>query len=188
MSTETLIPPPLGSSTQNATQQNPALKSAAPQSLQLKRILAPTDFSPQAQKAVRYALRFAQQFKARLELLYVADTVRYVGDYMTVTQVNDIEDSLLKEGREKLTAVQGQLSSAGDAPVEIESFVRSGVPHHEITEVARQRGADLIVISTHGRTGLLHALLGSTAERVVRHATCPVLVVRDRERDFVPAE
>ena len=66
------------------------------------------------------------------------------------------------------------------------TLVRHGVPFHEITEAARTLQTDLIIIATHGYTGLKHALLGSTAERVVRHAPCPVLSVREVERDFLP--
>jgi nucleotide-binding universal stress UspA family protein len=63
--------------------------------------------------------------------------------------------------------------------------VRAGKPYEEIVTAAKRLEADLIIISTHGRTGLKHALLGSTTERVVRYAPCPVLVVRERERDSV---
>jgi nucleotide-binding universal stress UspA family protein len=65
--------------------------------------------------------------------------------------------------------------------------VRDGVPWEEVVTAARESNTDLIILSTHGRTGLSHALLGSVAERVMRHAPCPVLVVRERERDFIPA-
>jgi nucleotide-binding universal stress UspA family protein len=63
--------------------------------------------------------------------------------------------------------------------------VRLGHPYQEITDAARELKVDLIVISTHGYTGLKHVLLGSTAERIVRHAPCPVLTVREKEQDFV---
>ena len=66
-----------------------------------------------------------------------------------------------------------------------DSLVRVGHPYQEITQAAQELKADLIVIATHGYTGLKHILLGSTAERVVRHASCPVLTVREREHDFV---
>ena len=65
------------------------------------------------------------------------------------------------------------------------TLVRQGRSFHEIAEAARTLKADLIIISTHGYSGLKHALLGSTTERVVRHAPCPVLVVREHEREFV---
>ena len=65
------------------------------------------------------------------------------------------------------------------------TLVRVGKPYHEITSAARELNIDLIVISTHGYTGLKHVVLGSTAERVIRHAPCPVLTVREREHDFV---
>ncbi|HMJ66829.1 MAG TPA: universal stress protein, partial [Candidatus Binatia bacterium] len=67
----------------------------------------------------------------------------------------------------------------------VQAEVRIGKPHHEIVSLAKVLGADLIVIATHGYSGLKHAVLGSTAERVVRHATCPVLVVREKEKDFI---
>jgi universal stress protein A len=60
-----------------------------------------------------------------------------------------------------------------------------GVPYHEIVQAGQQFKADLIVLGTHGRTGLQHVFMGSTAERVVRHAACPVLVVREREHEFI---
>ena len=66
-----------------------------------------------------------------------------------------------------------------------QALVRLGQPHREITEAAKELHVDLIVLATHGYTGLKHAFLGSTAERVVRHAPCPVLTVREREHDFV---
>ena len=71
------------------------------------------------------------------------------------------------------------------ASIGAEALVRAGQPYYEITTAAKELDVDLIVITTHGRTGLKHALLGSTAERVVRHAPCPVLTVREREHDFI---
>ncbi|HTD65875.1 MAG TPA: universal stress protein, partial [Candidatus Limnocylindria bacterium] len=77
------------------------------------------------------------------------------------------------------------IEKEGIRPALIKStVVRNGVPFHEIAQAAATLKIDLIVISTHGYTGLKHVLLGSTAERVVRHAPCPVLVVRKEERDF----
>jgi nucleotide-binding universal stress UspA family protein len=70
-----------------------------------------------------------------------------------------------------------QAVSGGDVPVQ--TLVRTGTPFREITETARSLGADMIVLTTHGYTGLMHGLLGSTAERIVRYADCPVLVVRE---------
>jgi universal stress protein A len=69
--------------------------------------------------------------------------------------------------------------------IESESSQRLGTPYEEIVKVAKEMEVDLIIIATHGYTGLKHFLLGSTAERVVRLAPCPVLVVREEERDFV---
>ncbi len=72
-----------------------------------------------------------------------------------------------------------------DEEVPSEAVLRVGNPHVEIIEAAEELGIDLIILSTHGRTGLAHVFLGSTAERVVRHAGCPVLIVREHEHEFV---
>jgi len=72
-----------------------------------------------------------------------------------------------------------------DDEVPSEAVLRVGNPHVEIIEAAEELGIDLIILSTHGRTGLAHVFLGSTAERVVRHAGCPVLIVREHEHEFV---
>jgi nucleotide-binding universal stress UspA family protein len=71
----------------------------------------------------------------------------------------------------------------GEVPAE--TVVRNGTPSMEIVELANTLPADIIIISTHGRSGLKHVLMGSVAEHVVRHAPCPVLVVREREREFL---
>lgn len=78
-----------------------------------------------------------------------------------------------------------RLFRAVEGGIETESLQRLGTPYKEIIKVAREREVDLIVIATHGHSGLNHFLLGSTAERVVRLAPCPVLVVRQEERDFI---
>jgi nucleotide-binding universal stress UspA family protein len=73
------------------------------------------------------------------------------------------------------------------ADLQTEPIIRLGTAHTEIVRIARELGIDLIILSTKGRTGLAHVFLGSTAEKVVRHASCPVLVVREHGRDFVEA-
>jgi nucleotide-binding universal stress UspA family protein len=92
----------------------------------------------------------------------------------------DVES--LRDGRAELETVR---QTIGDT-IRASAFMRTGAPHVEITEAARELGIDLIILSTHGRTGITRMLLGSTAEKVVRHAPCPVLIVRESEREFVP--
>jgi nucleotide-binding universal stress UspA family protein len=149
--------------------------------LKLKRILIPTDFSEPSLKAVRYAMRFAEQSGATMHLLYVIERPVLNHDFDSFPLVLP-EAELTKICKEKLLSL---------AVTEIEELipisvqVRVGKPFREIVDVARETNADLIVIATQGYSGIKHVLLGSTAELVVRHAPCPVLVVREHEHEFV---
>lgn len=141
----------------------------------LKRILVPVDFSSCSEKALAYAVPLARQFDAVLTLLYV------VRIYASAPEMGPVDTEDAEEAKRELDA--WQMSRCKE--VESNSMLRRGEPHTQIIDVARELGMDLIVISTHGRSGLARVLLGSTAERVVRHAGCPVLVVRELEREFV---
>jgi nucleotide-binding universal stress UspA family protein len=153
----------------------------------LGRILVPTDFSGVSRKAIRYARAFAVQFKARLTLLHVLPPVYLPGSEFGPMDLAMAEAELRSPDMrvaslEQLRALAGvEVGTA--VPVEVE--VREGQPMQEIVELAREIEADLIVLTTHGRTGLKHMLLGSVAENVVRHAPCPVFVVRECEHEFV---
>jgi len=149
-------------------------------SFDLKRIVVTTDFSEQSKKAIPYAVAFARKFEASLVLLYVVPghlpaELSHIGIVLE-------ERRLLKEAHERLPRFrQAEL----DPKLRVETLVLNGGPANEICRMAETQGADLIVIATHGHTGLKHFMVGSVTENVVRHAPCPVLVVRDRERDFV---
>jgi nucleotide-binding universal stress UspA family protein len=150
---------------------------------QLKNILVAVDFSSPSSKALDYAVAFARQFRARLTLLHVVEPMVYPENYVTLPAVNeDINRSLMQAAEEKLASQRDRVAAER---VQVNALTRLGRPYVEITEAARELGADLILVATHGHTGLKHVLLGSTAERVVRHAPCPVLTVRDREHDFI---
>jgi len=151
--------------------------------IKLKSILVPVDFSPPSQKALHYALSFAEQFGATLKLLYVVEPAVYPTELGHVpAEIDRLYQNMHEGARVKLAA----LAEKQIPPhIKAETIVRVGQPHHAITQTAEELGADLIVIATHGYTGLKHAFLGSTSERVVRHAPCPVLTVREREHDFV---
>jgi universal stress protein A len=156
-------------------------KEAAPSAtfLQLKKILVPLDFSQISEKAFRYAIKFAGQFGSSVTLLHVIQPMVYPADFgYPPTLVDSLDDTMQQAAKERLQAM------ASSAPIEMETIIRLGQPYHEITIAARELEVDLIIITTHGHTGLKHALLGSTAERVVRHAPCPVLTLREREHDF----
>lgn len=151
-----------------------------PTCLQLKHILVPIDFSERCQKALRYAAKFAEQFGSDVTLLHVIQPVVYPTDFgYPPTVVEPSDDGMRRE-------VEGRLESlAKTTGIPMQPLIRVGQPYHEIATAAEELNVDLIILTTHGRTGLQHVLLGSTAERVVRHAPCPVLTVREREHDFV---
>ena len=157
-----------------------ALRRKSAPDLKLKRVLVPVDFSESSRKAVQYAVSFARQFDAEILLLHVVEPmpappeVVYLDTGAIYTEVREAAEKHLSEWRQ---------AAAPEARVSAKT--RVGIAYHQIIEAADESKADLIVIGTHGRTGLAHLLMGSTAERVVREAGCPVLVVRPRERDFV---
>jgi nucleotide-binding universal stress UspA family protein len=157
-----------------------ATRSAAtslPSPLRVKSILVPLDFSPPSKKALDYAVAFARQFKSKLTLLHVVEPVA-TPDFAASFPLGMANDRLMAAARNELEAV---MTSARIPRGTVEkALVRFGRSFHEIADAARTRKVDLIIIATHGYTGLKHALLGSTTERVVRHAPCPVLVVRPR--------
>ncbi|EEF62468.1 universal stress protein [Pedosphaera parvula] len=150
-------------------------------SLALNRILVPVDFSGFSSKAVRYAVRFAEQFGATLYLLYVLERSSFITgtDGVVITLP---EGQMMNTTKTKLAAFAAEEIKE---PVPVHTEVRIGRPYEEVINLAREMQVDLIIIATHGYTGLKHVFLGSTAELVVRHAPCPVLVVREKEHEFI---
>jgi len=145
-----------------------------------RHILVPTDFSQASRQALRYAAAFARPCASEVALVHVIEPPPY--PEFGYAHIPAKEATLKREVYEKLEEPVQELAHAG---VKAASVIRHGGAAHEIAAQAREQSSDLIVIATHGRGAIAHALLGSTAERVVRHAPCPVLVVRERERDFV---
>lgn len=150
----------------------------APHALGIRQILVPIDFSETSLKALQYAVAFARQFAARLTLLHVVEIPVYAESPYAAPL-----------GYEELKAVKKELEAIRSAKIPeeipVEVTVRQNAAFEGIIEVARECSADLIITATHGRTGLTHLLLGSTAEHLVRRAPCPVLVVRECEHEFV---
>ena len=145
------------------------------------KILVASDFSPASQKAFEYALRLGQQFGAELQLLHVVEPIMaatFAGVVPSPPPFSDDEFFIAEKYLDQLA------KSARSREVEAKPLVRVGVATHEIVEAAREEDVDLIVIATHGHTGWRHFAIGSTAERVVRAAPCPVLVVREKEHEF----
>ncbi len=156
-----------------AHQRNVVKAGRAP--LGIHRILVPIDFSEYSKNALQYAIPYAVQFKAHLDLLYVVEPTIYPADF-SFGQVGfpNIEEELRKRGTEEL---QSLLHSEIKRAVPSEATVRTGKPFYEIFEFAREKSIDLIIIASHGHTGVEHILFGSTVEKVVRKSPCPVLVV-----------
>lgn len=143
-----------------------------PAFLDLKNILVPIDFSKTARKALEYAVPFAKYFGARITLVHIIEPLPYPTD---ITYGASTDAFPVNTRKEELAALARETLNPEFVN---EVIVHVGQPFDIITKVARDLGVDLIIITTHGYTGLKHVLMGSTAERIVRHAPCPVLVVR----------
>jgi len=150
---------------------------------QITRIVVPIDFSEYSKKAFRYAIDFARSFRAEMVLVYVVEPIVYPADFsFGQVALPSMERELLQRGEEQLKNLIDKEVPDGIAA---RSIVRSGKPFVEIIQVAKEENAELIIIATHGHSGIEHVLFGSTAEKVVRKAPCPVLSIRSPERDFV---
>jgi nucleotide-binding universal stress UspA family protein len=147
-----------------------------------KRILVPIDFSEHSKKTISYATRFASRYNATVQLLHVFEipdnaATPYGRQPQTCNQNKSQVDAAEQDARETLTAFENQLLNAG---VKVEAYLRVGYPFDEIVQMANHFHVDLIIIGSHGYTGMTRLLGGSTAERVVERAPCPVLVVKER--------
>jgi universal stress protein A len=163
--------------------EKPVLTDSMEPSLRVKKILVPVDFSGESKKALKYAQAFAHQFGAGIILLHVVEAVIYPGDLGYGSMVlPEVTETLQENGKTRLEMLAKEESASG---LKIRTRVRMGSAFNEITLAAKEENVDLIVIATHGYTGLKHVFLGSTAERVVRYAPCPVLTVRVRGHELV---
>jgi nucleotide-binding universal stress UspA family protein len=147
-------------------------------SFQLKNILVPIDFSEFSQKALAHAVPLAEKFGAKITLVHVVEPSIYPETLLVSPEREEMNIQFTVDGRNLLETLRREKI---DPAIPSDAIVLVGRPYAQIIEAAQSKNADLIVIATHGYTGLKHVLLGSTAERVVRHATCPVLTVRERE-------
>jgi nucleotide-binding universal stress UspA family protein len=152
--------------------------------IDLRRILVPTDFSKHSHNALQYAVAFADKFGSELHLLHVVqDLALFLPDTVAVSPVAAPPvDQLTAAVREALLRV---IRDNGLERLTVCPEVREGTPFYEIIRCAKEKDVDLIVMGTHGRSGLAHVLLGSVSEKVVRKAPCPVLTVRHPEHEFI---
>jgi universal stress protein A len=137
--------------------------------MEIHHILTPTDFSAPAHQAVTAAFELAQTFGAKLSLLHVIEVPGYA------IEVALPLEELERDARRELALL---LPEADAAHVDVTRLVDMGVPSQNIVETATAEQVDLLVMATHGRTGLSHLVLGSVTERVIRLAPCPVLTIR----------
>jgi nucleotide-binding universal stress UspA family protein len=146
-----------------------------PAELSLKHILVPVDFSLSSIRALEYAMEFARQFGARLTLLHVVEPALYPDSHLKAPVAEETNQNLLQAARERLE--EFRVDKVREI-VPAETLVRMGRAYSEIPDTAKALGADLVVVGTSGHPGLKQVVMGSTAERVVRNAPCPVLTVR----------
>jgi nucleotide-binding universal stress UspA family protein len=150
-----------------------------PPPFKIKRILVPLDFSNLSKDALPWATFLAAQLGAEIILFHAVE--KFPMDYLLGRELmNHTIVPLMKQAEADLERLAASLRKS--AKVSVSAVVRDGTPFEEICHAAKLLGADLIALTTHGYTGLKHVWLGSTAERVVRHARCPVLVVRELTR------
>jgi nucleotide-binding universal stress UspA family protein len=151
--------------------------------INLKRILVPTDFSESARHALLYGTSFAREYEGELILLHVVEnlTVGYASDLFPVPMA-EVFDEISGYAKAELGKLGAEVREKG---IRVREMVVQGKPSAEIVRVAREETADMIVLGTHGKGMLDKALFGSTAERVIRRAPCPVLTVGLEEHEFV---
>ncbi|MGE0824864.1 MAG: universal stress protein [Candidatus Binatia bacterium] len=145
--------------------------------MQIKKILVPTDFSENAEHALSWALGLAADCKAKVLVFNAAPPMASFAfpESVYYPDLARMEREVIADAEQRVAEFAAKHAGGG---VTVETLVTLGEPVWEITQAAEREQVDLIVMGSHGRTGLSHVLLGSVAERVVRHAPCPVLVVR----------
>ena len=149
----------------------------------IQKILVPIDFSPHAAEATAWAADLARRYDASLTLLHVLQPVAMaLPEGYVLMSANALSDLMTEIDR---ALAQARKDVEATERIRPETKLIQGVPFAEIIQFARDGAFDLIVMGTHGRTGLKHALLGSVSEKVVRKAPCPVLTVRMSGHDFV---
>lgn len=151
----------------------------------VKKILAPTDFTEISKAGIRYALEMAREASAEVVVYHAIEVGgEWKDNPPKVTAYHD----MLKESRQLLDKfITDNFADCIDL-VEVRYSVEFGTPHKNIVEKAAEEGVDMIVMSTHGRTGVEHFILGSIAEKVVARAPCPVLIVPRHDRSGTMAK
>jgi nucleotide-binding universal stress UspA family protein len=149
----------------------------------ISKVLVPIDFSDYSKSALKYAVNFVKHFQAHLYLIYVVEPVIYPPDFsMGQIAIPSVDLEMDKRAIDELDKLAKQEIPS---EIKVKSIVKTGKPFIEIIETAHEENVDLIIIATHGHTGMEHILFGSTAEKVVRKAPCPVLTLREPIKGFL---
>lgn len=147
-----------------------------------KEIVVPTDFSEYSLCAVDYAVGIAAKFESHITLVYVVEPVLQAADLTwTTVDFEELNKSHREMAERELARIAADRVAKG---IRCDTAVLFGKPFLEITKYAADRSADMIVIATHGRGAISHLLMGSTAEKIVRKAPCPVLAVKHPRHVF----
>jgi nucleotide-binding universal stress UspA family protein len=144
-----------------------------------KKILVPTDFSGYSDNAIKQAVDIAEKFSAKIVLLHVIDQSiqQCAADYcLSNAAVEQLKNESTKTSEDKIKKTINTLK--GSTKVDVSFVVKNGVPAEVILDEQMRNGIDLIVIASHGKTGILRHLIGSVTDKVVRAAKCPVMVIR----------
>lgn len=149
--------------------------------IELKKILFPTDFSEPSEEAKLYAISFAKGSRATLYVLTVSQPLNINLSSADPVILHDLDARLESGARENLEHLKEELIREG---VQVQIALRRGTPYLEIVKFAEENNIDLIIMGTHGWSGFDHVILGSTTEKVVRKAPCPVLTVKPTARPF----
>ncbi len=149
--------------------------------ISLKKILCPIDHSDCSKEALKYAVTFAMKDEAKLYLMHIIDIRSFNDSVVAMSQQVPDEETLELLRIKLLDCIPEEIRD----DMNVEAIVVQGIPFAEIISTAREKDIDMIVIGSHGRTGLKHMMLGSVSEKVVRKAPCPVLTVRQTDHEFV---
>ena len=149
--------------------------------ISLKNVLCPIDHSDCSKEALKYAVTLAMRDKAKLLLLHIIDIRSFSEGLEAMSKPLPDEETLEQLRAKLLDCIPEEIRDDMD----VEAIVAQGIPFAEIISTAKEKKIDMIVIGSHGRTGLSHIMLGSVSEKVVRKAPCPVLTVRQSDHEFV---
>jgi|Deesub1362A_J573_1020465.scaffolds.fasta_scaffold00357_32 nucleotide-binding universal stress UspA family protein len=149
--------------------------------ISIQGVLVPVDFSKESILAAKFGASLAEEYNSKLYLLHVLEPL-HSSVRAEISDFDLFQQRMIDQAKEDLEKV---VPAAVKQRLEVEEVLEIGQPQYVIVEKAKELGVDVIVIATHGRTGLAHVLLGSVAEKVIRHAPCPVFVIRNPKDKYV---